>query len=53
MAPDGQKIAQFHPNLIAKTGASTRSIAVCTLAAASVLAVAGVSVKKFRKVDED
>jgi hypothetical protein len=50
---DGNKIAEFHPNLIAKTGASTTAIAVCTLAAASVLAVAGVSVKKFRKVDED
>lgn len=50
---DGNKIAQFHPNLIAKTGVSTTSVAICTLAAASVLAVAGVSVKKFRKVDED
>jgi len=50
---NGNKIAEFHPNLIAKTGASTTSIAICTLAAASVLAVAGVSVKKFRKVDED
>lgn len=49
----GNKIAEFHPNLIAKTGASTTTMAICTLAAVSVLAVAGVSVKKFRKVDED
>ena len=50
---NGNKIAEFHPNLIAKTGASTTTMAICTLAAVSVLAVAGVSVKKFRKVDED
>lgn len=49
----GNKIAEFHPNLIAKTGASTTTMAICTLAAVSVIAVAGVSVKKFRKVDED
>jgi len=50
---NGNKIAEFHPNLIAKTGAPTTAIAVCTLAAAGVIAIAGVSVKKFRKVDED
>ena len=49
----GNKVAEFHPNLIAKTGFSATTASVCVLAAASVLAVAGVSVKKFRKVDED
>jgi hypothetical protein len=52
----GKKVAEFHPNLkslIAKTGLSATTTSVCVLAAVSVLAVAGVSVKKFRKVDED
>ena len=49
----GKKVAEFHPNLIAKTGANYAVASACVLAAASVLAVAGVSVKKFRKADED
>lgn len=48
----GAKLAEFHPNL-AKTGANYTTASACVLAAACVLAVAGVSVKKFRKVDED
>lgn len=48
----GAKLAEFHPNL-AKTGASYTTASACVLAAACVMAVAGVSVKKFRKVDED
>lgn len=49
----GNKIAEFHPNLIAKTGASPKTIAVCTLAAASVVAAAVFGIKKFRKADEE
>ncbi len=50
---DGNAIAEFHPNLIAKTGVNTTAIAVSAAAAVVVIAVACVCVKKFRKVEEN
>lgn len=53
--PNGNVIAELHPNVvITKTGADFTSVAVCGAAAVAVLAVSGISVKRFRKVsDED
>lgn len=51
---NGNVIAELHPAVITKTGADFTSAAVCGAAALAVLAVAGVSVKRFRKEsDED
>lgn len=51
---NGKVIAELHPNVITKTGADFSSAAICGVAALAVLAVAGVSVKRFRKEsDED
>lgn len=52
---NGKVVAELHPAVvITKTGADFSSAAVCGVAALAVLAVAGVSVKRFRKEsDED
>ena len=51
---EGNVVAELHPNVITKTGADFSSAAICGAAALAVLAVAGVSVKRFRKEsDED
>ena len=51
---NGNVVAELHPAVITKTGADFSSAAVCGAAALAVLAVAGVSVKRFRKEsDED
>lgn len=51
---NGNVIAELHPAVVTKTGADFTSAAVCGAAALAVLAVAGVSVKRFRKEsDED
>lgn len=51
---EGNVVAELHPAVITKTGADFSSAAVCGVAALAVLAVAGVSVKRFRKEsDED
>lgn len=51
---NGKVVAELHPAVITKTGADFSSAAVCGIAALAVLAVAGVSVKRFRKEsDED
>ena len=53
--PEGNVVAELHPNIvITKTGTDFTSVAVCGAAAVAVLAVAGISVKRFRKEsDED
>ena len=51
---NGNVIVELHPAIVTKTGADFTSAAVCGAAALAVLAVAGVSVKRFRKEsDED
>lgn len=53
MDANGKVIAELHPAVITKTGADFSSAAVLGLAAVAVLSVAGISVKRFRKADED
>ena len=50
---NGKVIAELHPAVVTKTGADFSSVAVLGLAAVAVLSVAGISVKRFRKADED
>lgn len=51
---EGNVVAELHPNVvITKTGADLTSVAVCGAVAAFVLVASGVSVKRFRKVDEE
>ena len=50
---NGKVIAELLPAVVTKTGADFSSAAVLGLAAVAVLSVAGISVKRFRKADED
>lgn len=50
---EGNVVAELHPNVVTKTGADLTSVAVCGAVATLVLVASGVSVKRFRKVDEE
>ena len=52
-ASNGKVIAELLPAVVTKTGSDFSSAAVLGLAAVAVLSVAGISVKRFRKADED
>ncbi len=49
---NGKVVAELHPAVVVKTGADYSSAAFLGLASVAVLAVAGASVKRFRKISD-